>query len=480
MELLKMLNGILQDYSDVKISYLTGIERTRLNRIKNGKFKIEFDELKKIISALMIDDETAKKLYDAYLYEKLGKDKYNSRQLAKEFMTSMTLSVDNSASMSMSYNVDFNISQDVMTIDGYVNVRQVVQMMLFKAAEKNDKIRLMTSPFNEGLNTILLTVTASRPELEIEHIYSLAATNELPEPLTYYMSVAKAVYPLFMLNTGYTAYYSLVGHATNTLTPYHIITSDFSIELTPDKEHAILLTSKPVIELQKELFEQRKNKCSPFINKIKDLHDYFRHYCAIVQSVSASTSDLYYSLDYEPCVLSQFTDEELKGCIDKITEDKELAQLMNTFLNSFYSTFKVNRQISYFTKDGVRSFVENGTVEEIPDALGLVVSPKRRKEILEGVLKMMKDEKSHKTYYMLNEKEFKPPHGLRFLGSGSKTGHIFVMSNGHDGIRSILSLSNPEIKSIFFDFLESLPETDMVYSHEDMIAYMEETINNME
>ena len=117
----------------------------------------------------------------------------------------------------------------------------------------------------------------------------------------------------------------------------------------------------------------------------------------------------------------------------------------------------------------------------------------------------MKEENSNKIYYLLNENEFAPPLGLRFLGSGTKTDHLFVISNRYgdgksilsfeddskskeathspditsSGFRSILRFSNPEITAAVYDFVVSLHDTNMVYSKEKMIEYMERTIAEM-
>ena len=98
---------------------------------------------------------------------------------------------------------------------------------------------------------------------------------------------------------------------------------------------------------------------------------------------------------------------------------------------------------------------------------------------LEPQFEKMKDDKSQKVYYLVNEKELDLPLGLRFLGSGTKADHLFVISETHEGVRSILSLTNPDIVSAVFTFVESLPESSMVYPRAEMIAYMEKTISEM-
>ena len=510
MDLVDMLNAVLEDYSDVRISQITGIERTRLNRIKNGKFKITIEELRKIVNSFMLSEEKAKELYDQYLYEKLGKDRYNSRLIAKEFLISLntdeSLGLFKNSILKTSLSEDFDISEDIVAINGAFSVRRALNYVMIQATTNKDKIRAISSPFSDYFLAQIFLITSSEPELEIDHIYSLSSINELTEPLTYYMSVAKAVYPIFMLNTGYNAYYTLVGHTTNALMPYCVITSNFFMMIAPDGTSAVITKAKSVIELQKKLFDERKKLCSSFIQRIRSTYSYLEYYCSIIEKSTASIgSGVYYSIDYEPCVLCFFKKEELEQCITNINNDEKLVSLFSQFVGSSYDSFRKNKQISFFTKAGLRSFIETGTIAEIPDSIGLVLSSERRKEVLQRVLDKMKEENCNKIYYLLNENEFAPPLGLRFLGSGTKTDHLFVISNRYgdgksilsfeddskskeathspditsSGFRSILRFSNPEITAAVYDFVVSLHDTNMVYSKEKMIEYMERTIAEM-
>ena len=495
MDLVKMLNEILEDYSDVRVAHLTGIERTRLNRIRNGKFKITLPELQKIISAFVTDDNQANKLYDAYLFDKIGRDKYNSRILAKEFLESLREADPQDPDFDGSYartniSSDFDIEDDLTVLRSPVAVRHAMNMVMMQAMSQKEKIRIISSSVSEYLLSQIFTVTSAAPDLEIDHIYSLAAENELPEPLTYYMGVAKAVYPIFMLNSNYRAYYMLVGHATNALMPYHIITNRFGLLLDPTFSNAILVKKKDVVMLAQHLFDDRKKKCSAFITKINSTEEYLLHYCNILERTDGLMKDLYYSIDYEPCRLDFLTEKEIYGCMERVKGNPKAANLVKEFVGKFYTPFMQNKQISFFTKEGLHSFIDTGTIKEIPETLGLVVDKKRRIEMLQCVLSCMKDEKSGKIYYLINEKEFKPPLGLRYFGAGVKADHMFVISNSYSRdssgenkeagkVPSILILTNSEILSAVFDFIESLPETKMVYSREESIEYMENVISEM-
>ena len=485
MDLIRLLNEALGDCSDVTVSKVSGIERTRVNRIRNGKFKISFEELSAITNAFKFDRETSQKLYDAYLYEKIGKDKYNSRLLAKEFLSSMRFAskdetIFSENSNGLKFNVDFNFEGENLTLESLLSVRRVSSMIMSQAAADGSKIRLITSPFNANFLSRVFMLTASYPKAEIDHIFSLSATNEHPEPSTYYMEVAKVVYPIFMMNTNYNAYYSLVGHTSNGLMPYHVITDKFSMLVSADSENAIVTKNADVIKLQKKLFDESKKKCSSFINKINTTEEFLSHYCSLVERTSIVNPDtIFYSIDYEPCVLLYMGDEELKKCVAHVSGDKELSTLLERFITKLYPDFAEDTHISFFTKDGVRSFVETGTIAEVPEVFGLVATPERRKEILIKVLENIKINNKSKQYFLINEQEFDPPLGLRSLGSGTRNDHLFVISNKKDGLRSILSITNQEVLSCVFEFIRSLPETNMVYPREETVAYLEKVISSL-
>ena len=80
---------------------------------------------------------------------------------------------------------------------------------------------------------------------------------------------------------------------------------------------------------------------------------------------------------------------------------------------------------------------------------------------------------------MINENEFKLPLGIRFLGTGSKNDHLFILSNQKEGFRSILGISQPQVLKVVFDFIESLPDTNMVYSKQELLDYLKEVISQL-
>lgn len=480
---LKLLNDILGEYSDVKISAITGIERTRINRIRNGKFKIELHELQKIISLFYVDSATARRLYDAYLYDKLGPDKYRSRQIAKEFLAGLRFDNNTPNFLNTDININININnefdetKELTTINSLTAVRNAKIMVLLKAQSNGEKIRIISAPNDNFLISELFTITSAKPELEIDHIYSLASAEQLPSPLTYYISAAKATYPIFMLNTNYKAYYNTSGYSTNELMPFHIITGEYSMSISADSSAAVLSKNNDVVKLHSKIFDDRVKQSASFIKHIETTEMYLQHYCSIIERSQPKPINLFYSLDYEPCVLSFLTQNELELCMRSMKGNDELLEVSSQFVNSFFGLFIGNRQISFFTKKGLRSFLETGKIEEVPESIGLIVPHERRLEIIKIVLEKIKNPTGKKIFFMLNENEFDPPLGLRFLGGGYKSDHLFVISNDKDGSRSILSLSNPETVSVIFDFMESLPESNMVYPKEETAAYIEKLLS---
>ena len=485
MNFLEMLNDVLKEYSDIRVTQLTGIERTRVNRIRNGKFRIEFEELRKITKGFMLDSDTTKKLYEAYLFEKLGADRYKSRMLAKQFLSSLKFPESDSGLLmgysTASFNADFDIPEDVVTLDSLLSVRNAVTTILSKACAENDHIKIISSPFDEYLLSNIFALTSAVSDLNIEHIYSLSSVNELSEPLTYYMEVARAVYPIFMLNTNYNAYYSIAGHSTNALMPFQIITSSFSMTMSLDGTSAILVKKKSVIDIYSRLFDRKISQCTPFIKKIRTSGEYLENYLGIMESVNAKSSGkTLITLDFEPCVLHFFNRDDLGQMLEKTKNDERAHYWLENIVNNQFGIFSNKPQIAYFTKKGVDSFIETGRILEIPEAITPVIGYEHRREMLCSVLDCIKSEKSALRYYMLKENEFDPPLGLRFLGTGVRNGdYLYVISKEHEGMCSILSFSNPDVTSVVFDFLSSLNESGMVFTKEETIEYLETVIDSM-
>ena len=486
MELTELLGELLRDYSDVSVSRLTGIERTRLNRIRNGKFQIEFDELQAIIKALMIDDDTARRLYDAFLFRRLGRDRYNAHRLTKDFLTSMKFDeVDSglfgSDSLRAKLSVDLDFPGEVKVITGLLSVKYIITMIMTAAASKKETVRIVSSPFHTQLLATILTLTASNNDLEIKHVFSLSTADELADPQTYYMQAAKAIYPIFMLNSNYSAYYSISGHITNSIMPYCVITRQFCLMISADAGSAVLVKNRDAVELFTKTFDNRLSKCLPFIKKIRTGGEYLAHYGRVMEAMSMNAAcKRLYSIDFEPCMLHLLTEKDLLPMTIAAQNDPLANDSLQMILSELLEPFNQLPQKAFFTKRGVDSFIKTGQIAEIPEVLGLRFDYGRRREMLCAVLEeAKKNDPNSRQYYLLNENEFEPPLGLRFLGSGLGTDHLFVMSDSIGGVRSILMFSNPEVKSAVFEFIETLAESNMVYPHDEMITYLEKTIGEM-
>ncbi len=485
MEFLSLFNETIKDYSDVKLSHLTGIERTRLNRIKNGHAKIKFDELKNIATVLMLSDESKQMLFDSFLMEKVGKDKYLSRKITKEFFRDLCIDFNSNLEKFKSFNLQtethFNLPKETTVINGEASVDLAVSLTLELALSNKNKIEIISSPSHEVLFSQLFNVLSKENGITIDHILSLMPSDKLSEPYSYNINIAKTVYPLFMLNGNYCAYYLYDYSDINALMPYYIITDSISVNISKNFNSAIITQDKDIINLHRELFREQKVRSLKLVNNIQTPEEYLKSYCEFLTRTNLlDEKPLFYSVDYEPCILPYLDISELNGVLQNVCASQKLIELTNNYLHNLHPNFFNEKQISFFTKAGLNYFINTGKISEIPDCFAVELTKDRRKELLVQLLTHIKSgENTAKEYRLINDELLSIPYGFRFLGYGSQDDHLFFLSNKKNGLQSIFDLSNINILSSVFDFIESLPETDTVLTRNQTIEYLEAAINRI-
>ncbi|MEE0857915.1 MAG: helix-turn-helix domain-containing protein [Acutalibacteraceae bacterium] len=87
---------ILGDTSIYSLYKITGIERTKLQRIKNGQRLPSNEDIEKISRALSLTVFEKKRLYQALEIETIGEDKYKSRGCTKQFLEDLFYVFQNS------------------------------------------------------------------------------------------------------------------------------------------------------------------------------------------------------------------------------------------------------------------------------------------------------------------------------------------------------------------------------------------------
>lgn len=166
-------------------------------------------------------------------------------------------------------------------------------------------------------------------------------------------------------------------------------------------------------------------------------------------------------MDYEPCVTVLTDQYIMESSINK--ENPKAVKLIEMY-SSIYSQNHVNL-ISNFTLDGLRSFLNTGILFGIPKDYYTPLNEELRIRIIKNMCGAYK--KGVYTPHLINSANFTFPKNFRYSGSGTIYDYFFITLTDKDDMFNTLSLNESGLSMHFYDFVQSLPETNLVFSTEE-------------
>lgn len=477
---------LLSGYSSVKLSQLTGIERTRLNRIISGEFSARFEELSAIADVLMIDDNEKKQLFDDFLADKLGAAKLQNWETILSFLRDMDTvpkyrEYDGIIDLEHFSFKELTLPKESLLIKGKHRIYNAITAVLEDACLNDSPVDIIDTPKNNHLFSQLYHLVSAKKDTVISHILLLSDKSEADFSNTQTISAAKNIYPLFLLSQNYMAYYNYTNLAQYALMPFFVLTNRFSLNIANDFRSAVITSNKDIIRTHKELFETQKRISSRFVNKIDSPEKYIEYYCRLIaRRTLLDKPSVHYSIDCEPFILSFLDAPKLEALFDRgTTTSGVFIQTMQNLYNPNKIVSK-QRQILFFTKKNLMSFVETGKIQEAPKSFGIEFAPEHRKTVLKKLLSYMRSEKKNAIECrIINDEELSIPKGLRFIGNGSEIDRLFFITEEKNGEKFIVDLANPEVVSSVFNFVQAMTNSSLVLSEADTIQYIECIVRSM-
>lgn len=468
---------ILGDTSIYSLYKITGIERTKLQRIKNGQRLPSNEDIEKISRALSLTVFEKKRLYQALEIETIGEDKYKSRGCTKQFLEDLFYVFQNSTDSKINFisNNSITLKDETITVNGLLETQKLVNWIVKgEASIENDIFILTNDEDNPILNAIYYDLS-NNPKIKLRHVFALKPHNECYN--SYYSNIKfiTTIYPIFLSQTDYTAYYYYSNPTDDFLFSSYIITNNISVSISYDFKSAVITKNKDVIAVHKRLCELKKKQSYPLIIKINLFEDYIDYYTKRIRELSKNENKLI-TLEYEPCILPFVSNELLQKYIhnDFLNNDEIYKKALSIF--SLYGNYDI--KISIFTENGLKSFLHTGKISEIPDYLYSPVSVKDRISILRSVCQFARNYGKIELH-LIDEKKMHIPHNLRYCGTG-QIDDFFILMSKEANNNSMFQLNECGFSKPFFDFVNSLIDTDLVLSNEQTVEFIENAIKEFE
>lgn len=468
---------ILGDTSIYSLYKTTGIERTKLQRIKNGQRLPSNEDIEKISRALSLTAFEKKRLYQELEIETIGEDKYKSRSCTKQFLEDLFYVFQNSTDSKINFisNNSITLKDETITVNGLLETQKLVNWIVKgEASIENDIFILTNDEDNPILNAIYYDLS-NNPKIKLRHVFALKPHNECYN--SYYSNIKfiTTIYPIFLSQTDYTAYYYYSNPTDDFLFSSYIITNNISVSISYDFKSAVITKNKDVIAVHKRLCELKKKQSYPLIVKINSADDYVDYYVKRGRKLSKSGNKLV-TLEHEPCILPFVSNELIQKYIRKDVLNRDEIYEKASIIFSFYQNYDV--KISIFTEDGLKNFLNTGRISEIPDCLYSPVSVEDRILILKSACEFAKASEKIE-FYLIDEKKMRIPYNLRYCGMG-QLDDFFILVSKNDNDNAVFQLNECGFSKPFFDFASSLIDTDLVFSSEQSIEFIENIIEEFE
>lgn len=440
------------------LSKATGIDRRAFYHLKDGTKKPTFDEITKIIKALSITKEDSDKLWRAYNISSVGEEKFLTRERTKKFLETLAVIYESrNQNVTTFTKSEVDISEETTTILGTPSINTLVRNIFSLENSTSGFIYAQSDLSYEFLFDELAYQININNNLDTKVFLSL----KIPEDSLYTdsMYAITKIYPLLLLGKNTQARYVKSTSDSNALFPHNIVTSHYLISISADLQCAIVTKSQNVIQATKHIFLDVFLNGSSFVVNL-DMGENIVNTLTAFFHQSNIKNNTIYSMDYEPCVtlfIDQYTMERLIN-----TDCKEIVDIMEVYKNTNIKKLSV---VTYFTLDGLKNFLNTGILFGIPKEYYKNFDRELLIRLINNIYTSYKEKTFHP--HVINSSNFYYPKNFRYSGNGTIFDFFLISLSNDEYIFNTMPLNENGLSAHFYDFVESLCRTNMVYSEEE-------------
>ena len=473
------------------LSKLSGVERTQTYRLLKGTRKPSgAEQIRQISRALQLSFQEAEELDRALQIDTVGYKVYERREyLNKVFQDLSFFSLHNSR---ISFVVDLKREEDytenISFLRGKQEIGNTLRMMAKKErAKKCGAIDLFLNPDMGGMEPFNIWDVQEDYDLTIRHLLLFDNEKEGEKDIVNLRKLFSLL-PLLIKNRGYEArvcYEKLNGIESEVvLFPYYCVAGDYVLEISPDGTDGRLIINAGCAAYFHNKFMSAYSRSTQLAIARYDLEDIINFY---IDLNSKSKEEMSYVLEAQGGISRYVTLKNLAKNLKPVSAEVQAAVnnyifVENSILQNQKERIRRNGKtgliLSFFTEEGIRLFLEEGKVIQVPDTLYDPFPPQERCEIMG---RLIDDAKSGQLLLrMINEEKYKLPLIFSILSNKSRVGMALYPSETEYWTIKVEEISTALAVE---DYLAYLSSSDFVFDQEESIRRLEKlmrsTLENM-
>lgn len=456
------------------------LDRTTIQRAMTGERLPGLNFVEKLSDYLRLSYTERTELFDFYSISKIGEKVYEGRKYIKEMIECIaTIHAFEGNRSNGHKNVSLigNINNDNSVFTGQYIVNNIIREVLENEVLNNSSPEISVSaPFSYSflfdlLHQLYLGVNG---KITIKNIIRLIKNPHASQNSNYNLEILSHVMPFaFSAGNGYQPYYYYenfdVYNDIALFMPYYIITSKYLITISADFNTAILYNKESILNTYKENFKIAITKSKPLIAQHFSCNDMLLAYL----ESNKNSGVISHVIEPQPCFAWYYTDDLIRCHLKQELENRDM---LLDLLYDLYGKYRNNKvkPMSIFSIEGLNSFAVTGILSDLPTQFAIPFTIEERIMLLN---KLRNDiAKTDYQVYAANPSKFIIP--LCSIQLYNTNGLDFFSSNNNGAICSSY-FEEKSIADAFYDFFESLPDSDLVYDKEETIKIIDSFIERL-
>ncbi len=280
----------------------------------------------------------------------------------------------------------------------------------------------------------------------------------------------RAVIPLSLASKGqYRPYYFHEKSGSVTLTPmsYYIITPDYLIQFSGDLSTAQIQNKTELVEYFTGHFHNLLQCCDLLTRCDTDLVSILHEY------IDTTSPDELQILMTQPCPGRYITQDVIAKYLK--SQDFPYEPLFHLVDQHFSSLRQIPKYYTVFTEKGLTDLLENRSLADLPPEY---VPPLEKADVINMLRQLMEDIRNgHLTGLITRPMQLQLPDYLSIYVNSTTGIHIYSTNSFIFGAYCCnIHITEESLCNIFYDFVQSLPGSPMVYSTEDCLRLLEQRI----
>lgn len=458
-----------------------GLDRTTIQRSITGERLPGIAFVETLCDYLRVSPTERKDLMEFYSISKIGEKTYAGRKYVKELLEQIAVlhirsnsNLDSRKSMSVSGDIE----QESKVFSGKYSVNNIIRDVLEDEVfnEKAPHICL-AAPFEYTylFDCLRQLYWGSSGKVVLEHIVRLSKNPHRDQNPNVNLEMLSHVLPFaFCIGNGYQPhYYYAAEDITKDISlamPYYLCTSKRLITLSADFNTAVLYNDSDIKDAYYEGFQKSLSHTTPFIRQLADCSDMVSIHLKALSDSGQVTN----VIEPQPCFAKYYTHKMIDEHLRPEVPDRDtIKQALYKFYDGYNDIAPGVK--SFFSIEGLKYFIATGIMADLPPRFALPFTLDERKYLIKS---LRDDIKTDNIIARVTDPSKFLISSLASIQLYKSKGIMFLAADNN----SIVScyIGEQSICDAFYDFFESLPESELVFSKEETIKVLDELIKQLE